>query len=125
MAELSKKEPLALRVFRRTGKVVLETPEGETAEGRGVISALRKETGEPGGVRHSLGVLGRPLYRFTGWLPQPVQKGTTLLQTGERYTVLDVRSLRLGERELGVRALLERRKGDDVDTAAGRPSDAV
>lgn len=124
MAECNEKEALALRAFRRTGRVVQEAPEGEALEGRGIISALRKETGEIGGVRHSLGILPRPLYRFTGWFPG-LRGGMILRQAGERYQVLDVRKLLLGERELCTRALLERREKNDVNGAIGSSSGAV
>lgn len=124
MEERSEREPLSLRIFRRAGRVTQENPEGEPLEGRGIISALKKDTGEIGGMRHSLGVLSRPLYHFTGWFPG-LQKGRILCQAGERYQVLDVRRMLLGECELCTRALLERREEDDVDTASGRAAGAV
>ncbi len=109
MAGFEGKEPLALRIFRRAGRTALETAEGETLEGRGVISALRQETGEAGGKRHPLGTLSRPLYRFTGWIPDPKRlAGGVLVQGEARYRVLDERTVSLGERQVCVRALLEK-----------------
>lgn len=109
MAKLDAKNSLACRTFRRTGQVTLETNTGETVTGAGLISALRQNTGEPGGLRHSLGVLPRPMYRFTGWLPETENAvGGVMIRGEKRYRVLDLRPLYLGERELCVRALLER-----------------
>lgn len=109
MAELKWGLSLARRAFRGAGKVTLTTAAGETAEGRGIVSALRQETGEPGDRRHFLGALGRPLYHFVGYLPM-AEPGAELTQGGESYTVLDLRRISLGGREICVRALLERRK---------------
>lgn len=112
----SGREPLALRIFRHTGKVALESAGGGAVEGRGVISALRRETGEPGGRRHPLGELPRPLYRFVGWLPDGAgAEGGVISQGGARYRVLDARPILLGERQAGVRALLEREVKTDDD----------
>ncbi len=115
MAELeTKRDPLALRAFRHTGRVRLETAAGEVLEGRGLICALGQETGEAGAKRHALGELSRPLYRFVGWLPSSAQAvGGVMAQGEERYGVLDVRSVALGERQVCFRALLERRDGDE------------
>ncbi len=112
----TKGEPLALRAFRHAGRVLVESAGGEAREGRGIVSPLRQEAGEPGGERHSLGVLGRPLKRFLGWAPEPDKMpGGTLVQGEERYTVLDVKPVLLGGRRVCVRALLEREvKANDV-----------
>ncbi len=116
MAERNEEEPLALRLFRRTGKISVEIEGGNTLKGRGIVSALRQETGEPGGKRHAVGNLSRPLYRFTGFLPEAGKAtGGTLTQGERRYTVLDVRPVFLGEREVCVRALLEMRKEETED----------
>ncbi len=103
--------PLALRAFRRAGSVTVETTGGSVMQGRGLVSALRGETGEPDGKRHPLGSLPRPLYRFTGFLPEAEQAvGGVLTQENHSYIVLDARQIVLGERELCVRALLERKE---------------
>ncbi len=105
--------PLALRAFRRAGSVVVKMGDGTVVQGRGLVSALRGETGEPDGKRHPLGSLPRPLYRFTGFLPEAEQAvGGVLTQENRAYTVLDARKIVLGERELCVRALLERREDE-------------
>lgn len=101
--------PLFQQVFRHTRTVTMVTAKGETVEGRGIISALRRETGEPGGKRHPLGTLSRPMYRFLGYLPEAANAiGGTLAQGELRCRVLDLRPVLLAGRQLGVRALLER-----------------
>lgn len=108
------REDFAKRVFRRAAAVTVACSTGEEQAGRGFISALRKETGEPGGKLHPLGFLSRPLYHFIGWLPgAELCKGGTMTQAGAAYTVLDLRRVMLGGCELCVRALLERRDEDE------------
>ncbi len=115
MPGLDGKKSLTYRAFCRTGRVTLETAAGETVQGRGIVTAFRQETGEPGGKPHPLGVLSRPLYRFAGFLPRTEEAaGGVLTQAGQRYRVLDVRQILLGERKVCVRALLERREKDEV-----------
>ena len=90
------------------------SPDGEELSGRGFLSALKQETHEPGGKLHPLGFLSRPMYHFIGWLPGLENcKGGVMTQAGLSYTVLDVRRVTLGDCELCVRALLERRDEDD------------
>ena len=102
------------RLFRRAGQVALETPEGEKFSGRGVITAVKKASGEWGGLRHTLGVLDRPLYRFLGTLSAEYcgQKGV-LTQGGHSYQVLELSPLTLGGYEICVRGLLERREQNE------------
>ncbi len=112
MAGLKEESSFSFRAFRRMGRVSLELPDGSSLSGRGLVSAIRRNTGEPGGSRHPLGVLPRPLYRFVGWLPGLEDaSGGVLTQAGQSYTVLDGRRVLLGDREVCVRALLERRNG--------------
>ena len=90
------------------------TPDGEELTGRGFLSGLRKENDQPGAKAHPLGLLSRPVYHFIGWLPGlEACKGGVMTQAGLSYTVLDVRRVTLGDCELCVRALLERRDDDD------------
>lgn len=109
-------EEFAKRVFRRAAAVTVICPNEEKKAGRGFISALRRENDEPGGKLHPLGDLSRPLYRFIGWLPgAELYKGGLMTQAGVSYTVLDVRRVTLGDCELCVRALLERRDEDECE----------
>lgn len=104
------------RVFRRAPVVTAVSPDKEEFSGRGFLSALRKETDEPGGKPHPLGLLSRPVYHFIGWLPGLTNcKGGVMTQAGVSYTVLDVRRVTLGDCELCMRALLERRDDDDCE----------
>lgn len=114
MGKLERATRYCSRLFRRAGKVTLETRSGESFSGRGVITAVRKSADDWGGVRHSLGVLNRPLYRFLGTLPMEScgQKGV-LAQDGHSYQVLELSPLTLGEWEICVRGLLERREQDE------------
>ena len=102
------------RLFQRAGQVTVETSEGEKFTGKGVVTAVKRNTGEWGGLRHGLGVLDRPLYRFLGTLPAEScgQKGV-LTQGGCSYRVLELSPLTLGEQEICIRGLLERREQDE------------
>ena len=103
-----------MRVFRIAPAVKAVSPDNAEFSGRGFLSAMRKETDQPGGKQHPLGLLSRPVYHFIGWLPGLTHcKGGVLEQAGAGYTVLDVRRVTLGGCELCVRALLERRDDDD------------
>lgn len=114
MGEPERTKRFFSRLFRRTGQVTLETPEGEQFFGRGVITAVKRSAGEWGGLRHSLGVLDRPLYRFLGALPMEScgQKGV-LTQGTRSYQVLELSPLTLGEQNFCVRGLLERREQNE------------
>ena len=114
MGEPERAKGFFCRLFRRAGKVTLETSAGETFSGRGVITALKSPTGEWGGLRHGLGVLNRPLYRFLGTLSVEAcgQKGV-LTQGGDSYQVLTLSSVRLGEHEICISGLLERREQNE------------
>lgn len=115
MDRSEKRFPDTFRIFRRAGEVALETAEGETLSGKGLVTALRQESGEPGSRPHLLGNLSRPLYHFLGYLPQTAHaKGGVLTQAGRCYTVLDTREIFLGERKLCVRMLLEGREEDEI-----------
>lgn len=114
MEEPEKTDALPLRIFRRTGKAAVETAEGESLAGRGIVSALRQNTGEPGDRAHPLGPLKRPLYYFVGYLPGLENAvGGVLIQEKGRYRILDARQILLGAREVGVRALLEREEEEN------------
>ena len=114
MGELERAKRFFGRLFHRSGKVTLETQSGEVFSGRGVITAVKRSSGEWGGLRHSLGVLNRPLYRFLGTLPMEScgQKGV-LTQGAHSYQVLELSPLMLGEYEICTRGLLERREQDE------------
>lgn len=108
----------SLKLFRRMGKVILQTDDGKALKGRGIITALRQTTGEPGDVRHELGALDRPLYRFLGWLPNFDAAGV-LVQAEKAYRILDKREVLLGERIVAVRMLLKRRDENADNRAVG------
>lgn len=111
---MARRERQMMNIFRRTGRVSLTTADGAVVSGRGIVTALRQNTGEPGGKRHELGTLGRPLYRFLGWLPCGANAvGGEITQGGRRYGVLDRRDVVLGENTIAVRMLLERRDDDE------------
>lgn len=111
---MAEREAFSKKLFHRADRVTLQTPGGEILEGRGVISALRRETAEAGVYRHALGNLTRPLARFTGYLPAHKGLPGSVITQGDRsYTVLDARKICLGEREICLRALLERRDESD------------
>ncbi|MCH5352365.1 MAG: hypothetical protein J1E06_02735 [Acutalibacter sp.] len=114
MGEPERAKRFFCRLFRRAGKVALETSTGESFSGRGVITALKNSDNEWGGLRHGLGVLDRPLYRFLGTLPMEScgQKGV-LTQSGHSYQVLRLSPVRLGEYEICMSGLLERREQDE------------
>ena len=114
MGEPERAKRFFSRLFRRAGRVTVETPSGERFSGRGVITALKRNAGEWGGLRHSLGILDRPLYRFLGTLPMEAcgQKGV-LTQGGDSFRVLTLSSVRLGEHEICISGLLERRDEDE------------
>ena len=101
----------AQRAFRRAGRVEVTAADGTVLSGRGVVSALRGEAAQAGGLRHDLGALSRPLCRFTGWLAgEEGLVGGELRQAGLRYRVLDCRPIPLGDRVAAVRCLLERKE---------------
>lgn len=108
----TKREPLALRIFRHTAPAEAQLPGGGTVQGRGVVAALGRDGDQPGGERHDLGELSRPLYRFLGYLPG-LEAGSVLIQGGERYRVLEEKPVSLGGRRIGLRALLEREEREE------------
>ena len=114
MGEPERAKRFFSRLFRRAGKVTVETSNGTVFSGKGVITAVKRSAGEWGGLRHGLGVLDRPTYRFLGTLPMEScgQKGV-LTQGGRGYRVLELSPLTLGGREICVRGLLERREQDE------------
>lgn len=106
------------KLFRRVGSAVLKKPTGESVRADGIVSALRQEVNEPGGRRHELGTLTRPLYRFLGCLGDTEGiVGGVLTQAGKTYTVLDIHDITVAEREIATRLLLERRD-EDGDASA-------
>lgn len=114
------------RVFRRAGRVTLFPAEGEPVMGYGLIAPFKRDGAEIGGLRHLLGELSRPLYRFIGYFEDPAALwGGELEQHGQRYAVLDVKKLALGEHEICLRVLVERRDGDDGHGAAGSAAQPV
>ena len=101
-------EDVAKRLFRYFLPVERETAQGEKTQGRGMIAADRG-----GGealteeLFHQLGRLPRPLYWFTGWA-QGLACGDVLRLGEEAYRVLRVETVTLDQRQLCLRALLER-----------------
>ena len=105
-----------MRFFRPCGKAELLDALGQKISGFGVTAPLWRDRTEAGDLRHALGAMRRPLWRFVGAFPKGTEPlGGTLFSGGAAYRVLDVRPLRLGARELGVRMLLERSDADDSE----------
>lgn len=125
MGEPERAKRFFSRLFRRAGRVTLETPWGDIVSGRGVIAAIRRTADDWGGLRHGLGVLDRPLYRFLGMLPMgtlPIEscgQNGVLTQGGHSYQILELSPVRLGEQVICVRGLLERREQDEEQETAG------
>lgn len=113
MGELEQPKRFFCRLFRRTGPVTLETEAGKVLSGRGVVTAMKRTAGEWGGVRHELGTLSRPLYRFLGDLPPEQGSGGILTQGKRSYRVLESCPLLLGEEEICTKMILERRDDDE------------
>ena len=101
-------EDVAKRLFRYFLPVERETAQGKKTQGRGLIAADRG-SGEAltEELFHQLGRLPRPLYWFTGWA-QGLACGEVLRQGEETYRVLRVEAVTLDQRQLCLRALLER-----------------
>lgn len=115
-AALTDRGNFAEHAFRRAPAVTASCPGGGEKSGRGFISALRRNTDEPGDRTHPLGELSRPVSHFIGWLPGLEDcKGGVMTQAGVGYTVLDVRSVYLGDCTICVRALLERRDENEFE----------
>lgn len=102
------------RIFRRTAGVTLKTAGGEVVQGKGIICAMNRDTSEIGGLWHPMGELPRPLYLFIGYFPDVnALTDGVLTQGAKHYRVLHAREVSTGEHTLCLRALLERRDGDD------------
>ncbi len=115
-------ERLAKEIFRRTPAVTVTAPDGRQWPGRGVVCPGKTGAGELGPLRTALGDLPRPTARFVGWLPPPARDalGGDLTQGDRAYRVADLREVRLGDRLLCVRALLEEKGGtEDEDDGDG------
>lgn len=112
MARLSEK------IFARADAAEI-TVNGTAYACKGVVSAVNRETAKIGGKRHELGVLARPVYKFVGSVPDDIDlENAELSQAGQAYTVLDSRRLMLGNKQVAVRLLLERRDDDEHNEPA-------
>lgn len=99
---------LARNLYRHAPEAVLVKADGTRTPGRGAVVRMKAPSGQfMPGLAAEPGVLGQPLFAFTGWMPG-ARAGDSLEQGGARYRVLSAEELGIGGKTVCLRAVCEK-----------------